>query len=98
MGVSVTSGMVTTFIACVSLFTCDMLWFSLFGCFIAMVILSAYTTSMLFLMSMLAHFGTSKISPEITERDEVIDNELEMVPKLIVGNEPPLHHDGKLHQ
>mmetsp|Transcript_34503 Transcript_34503/g.59278 ORF Transcript_34503/g.59278 Transcript_34503/m.59278 type:complete len:167 (-) Transcript_34503:380-880(-) len=46
MGVSVASGMLTTFFACIALFLCDMLWFRLFGCFIAMVIITAFAVSM----------------------------------------------------
>ena len=57
MGVSVTSGMLTTFIACCALFMCDMLWFKLFGCFITMVIISAYVTSVVGLMALLAVAG-----------------------------------------
>jgi predicted RND superfamily exporter protein len=57
MGVSVTSGMGTTLAACVALYLCDMLWFRLFGCFITMVVLSSFFTSMLGLMAVLACFG-----------------------------------------
>jgi len=65
MGVSVTSGMFTTFFACIALFLCDMLWFRLFGCFIAMVILSAYFTSMVGLMALLAVCGPGDGQGEI---------------------------------
>ena len=57
MGVSVTSGLLTTLVACIALFMCDMLWFSLFGCFITMVVLSSFVSSMLGLMALLACFG-----------------------------------------
>mmetsp|Transcript_34502 Transcript_34502/g.59276 ORF Transcript_34502/g.59276 Transcript_34502/m.59276 type:complete len:201 (-) Transcript_34502:201-803(-) len=57
MGVSVASGMLTTFFACIALFLCDMLWFRLFGCFIAMVIITAFAVSMFGMMSLLALAG-----------------------------------------
>jgi predicted RND superfamily exporter protein len=57
MGVSVTGGMITTFIACIALFLTEMLWFKLFGCFIAMVILSAFFVAMVGMMALLAEFG-----------------------------------------
>ena len=43
--------------ACIALFLCDMLWFRLFGCFIAMVIISAFFTSMVGMMALLAVAG-----------------------------------------
>merc|ERR1711998_607428 len=57
MGVSVTSGMITTFMACIALFLCNMLWFRLFGCFIAMVIITAFAVSMTGMMSLLSLAG-----------------------------------------
>ena len=59
MGVSVTSGLCTTLVACVALYLCDMLWFRLFGCFITMVVLSSFVSSMLGLMALLACFGAN---------------------------------------
>jgi hypothetical protein len=70
MGVSVTSGMGTTFIACIALFLTDLLWFKLFGCFIAMVILSAFFTSMSGMMAMLALFGPDSIDDENNDNDD----------------------------
>lgn len=57
MGVSVTSGAITTFCACISLFLCDMLWFRLFGCFIAMIVITAFIVSLVTLMALLAVVG-----------------------------------------
>ena len=76
MGVSVFSGLVTTFIACIALFLTDMLWFRLFGCFIAMVIFSAFFTSMLGLMAMLSLFGTD--SPAAEGDDAASEKALEV--------------------
>ena len=59
MGVSVSMGIATTFIACCALLLTDMLWFRLFGVFIIMVVCSAFLTSMLGLMALLAQVGPS---------------------------------------
>jgi predicted RND superfamily exporter protein len=61
MGVSITSGLITTFMACIALFLTDMLWFQLFGCFVAMVIFSAFFVAMIGLMALLAEFGPSTV-------------------------------------
>ena len=57
MGVSITSGLITTFGACCALFATQLLWFKLFGCFIAMLIFSSYITAMVGLTSCLALYG-----------------------------------------
>jgi predicted RND superfamily exporter protein len=59
MGVSVSMGIATTFIACCALLLTDMLWFRLFGVFIIMVVCSAFLTSMFGLMALLAQVGPS---------------------------------------
>jgi len=59
MGVSVTMGVVTTFTACCALLATEMLWFRLFGVFIVMVVCSAFFTSMVGLMALLAQMGPS---------------------------------------
>ena len=35
MGISVLSGCITTFGACCALFSCDLLWFKMFGYFVS---------------------------------------------------------------
>jgi len=48
---------------------CDMLWFSLFGCFITMVVLSSFVSSMLGLMALLACFGADDKGHEAASND-----------------------------
>merc|ERR1712070_335092 len=85
MGVSVTAGGLTTFVACIALLLCDMLWFKLFGCFIIMVICSAFACSMLGLMALLASCGAAnnphphqvngEIAPTSPGRESSLDRE-----------------------
>ena len=43
--------------ACCALFMTQLLWFKLFGCFIAMLICSSVITAMVGMMALLAAFG-----------------------------------------
>jgi hypothetical protein len=61
LGVSVTSGMITTFMACIALVLTNMLWFKLFGYFIMMVTVSAFVISIVGLMALLAEFGPGDV-------------------------------------
>ena len=65
MGVSVLAGMFTTFIACIPLYLCDMVWFSGFGCFVTMVIVTAFFVSMSGLMAFLEVFGPDEPQGEV---------------------------------
>ena len=102
MGVSVWSGAFTTFCACIALFMCDMLWFRLFGCFIAMVIITAFAVSLLMLMALLAVAGPpagrgyihySKARDGDTSNDQqdqgarVAELELKNTPRITPRNE-----------
>ena len=76
MGVSVTSGAFTTFCACISLFLCDMLWFRLFGCFIAMIVITAFVVSLVTLMALLAVVGPGEGQGYIHYRNrKAVENE-----------------------
>jgi len=57
MGVSVLSGMVTTFGACCALYACQLLWFRRFGIFITMLIVTSFAVSTFAMMAALAEFG-----------------------------------------
>ncbi|KAH8073783.1 hypothetical protein JL720_10854 [Aureococcus anophagefferens] len=57
MGVSVLSGMLTTFGACCALFACQLLWFRRFGIFITMLIMSSFFVSTFAMMPALVLCG-----------------------------------------
>jgi len=57
MGISVLSGCITTFGACCALFSCDLLWFKMFGYFICTLIMSSFVVSNFGMMALLALCG-----------------------------------------
>lgn len=57
MGVSITSGAMTTFFACCALYLCSFLWFKIFGYFITILIFSSFFTSMVAMMAAMSLFG-----------------------------------------
>ena len=57
MGVSVLSGMLTTFGACCALFACQLLWFRQFGIFITMLVMSSFIVSTFAMLPALCLFG-----------------------------------------
>jgi hypothetical protein len=67
MGISILSGCLTTWIACIALYCCDFLWFRLFGCFVTMVIWSSFFITMTGVTAILSLYG-----PESIEDGEVI--------------------------
>lgn len=60
MGISITSGIFTTFFACIALYCCQFLWFKIFGYFITMLIFSSYFTSMFGMCALLATVGPNE--------------------------------------
>ena len=57
MGISVLSGCLTTFGACCALFSCELLWFKMFGYFICTLIFSSFIVSNFGMMALLAWYG-----------------------------------------
>ena len=60
MGVSVTSGMMTTFLSCCVLYACNLLWFQRFGMFVTMLISMSFATSIVGLTAALAFIGPNE--------------------------------------
>ena len=65
MGVSVTSGAVTTFAATLVLYLCNLNWFRKFGQFVTMLISMSFVTAMLGLCAALALFGPDEGEGEL---------------------------------